>query len=171
MIPICSPQHGKDIIPFMRATFIAGVAIAAALLAQLPCETHAAERAAKADKGKQTQTGLASFYSRKLHGKRTASGDTFSNDELVAAHPRYPFGTKARVTNLENGESVVVRITDRGASRANRREGVIIDVSQAAAAELRMKKDGRVRVRVEVLEWGDDDRNKLPDVSKKGGRK
>ena len=171
MIPIWCSTRWRHIIPAIRATFIAGVVTAAALLTQLPCESHAAERAAKSDKGRQTQTGLASFYSRKLHGRQTASGDTFRNDELVAAHPRYPFGTKARVTNLENGESVVVRITDRGASRANRREGVIIDLSQAAAARLRMKKDGRVRVRVEVLEWGEDDRNKLPDVPKKARKK
>jgi rare lipoprotein A len=139
------------------------------VLTQLPWETQAAERSAKSEKG--TQTGLASFYSRRFHGKQTASGETFRNDELVAAHPRYPFGTKARVTNLENGATVVVRITDRGASKANRREGVIIDLSQAAAAQLKMKKDGRVRVRVEVLEWGDDDRNKLPDVPKKSSKK
>jgi rare lipoprotein A len=151
--------------------FIAHVATLAALLVHLPGEIHAAERSAKPDKGGQTQTGLASFYSRRFHGKQTASGETFRNDELVAAHPRYPFGTKARVTNLENGESVVVRVTDRGASKANRREGVIIDLSQAAAAQLKMKKDGRVRVRVEVLEWGEDDRNKLPDVTKKGSGK
>jgi rare lipoprotein A len=143
----------------------------AALLMHAPCVTQAAERSAKSHKREQTQTGLASFYSRRLHGRQTASGETFRNDELVAAHPRYPFGTKARVTNLENGASVVVRITDRGASKANRREGVIIDLSQAAAAQLKMKKHGRVRVRVEVLEWGDDDRNPLPDVAKKGSTK
>jgi len=157
---MCRSEVGTYIIPFMRRTFIAAGVVAAALLTQVPREADAADRAAKADKGKQTQTGLASFYARSLHGKKTASGDTFRNDELVAAHPRYPFGTKARVTNLENGESVVVRITDRGASRANRREGVIIDLSQAAAAQLRMKKDGRVRVRVEVLEWGEEDTRK-----------
>jgi rare lipoprotein A len=121
-------------------------------------ESHAAEHSAKSDKGKTTATGLASFYARRLDGKQTASGDSFSNDELVAAHPRYPFGTRVRVTNLENDTSVVVRIVDRGASKANRREGVIIDLSQAAAARLKMKKDGRVRVRVEVLEWGNGER-------------
>jgi len=75
---------------------------------------------------------------------------------MVAAHRTYPLGTLVRVTNLENGESVHVRIADRGASAKNRRKGVIIDVSQAAAMRLKMKKDGRVKVRVDVLEWGED---------------
>jgi rare lipoprotein A len=130
-----------------------------------------AERKTTATKAKQNETGLASFYSRRFEGKETASGDKFRNDELVAAHPSHPFGTRVRVTNLENDSSVVVRITDRGASRANRREGVIIDLSQAAATRLKMKKDGRVRVRVEVLEWGKDDHKALPDVPKKAPQK
>jgi rare lipoprotein A len=133
--------------------------LAFALLLAVGSDGHAAEHAAKSGKGKDTATGLASFYAKRLDGKETASGDTFRNDELVAAHPSYPFGTRVRVTNLENGESVVVRITDRGASKANQREGVIIDLSQAAAARLKMKKkDGRTRVRVQVLEWGDGER-------------
>jgi rare lipoprotein A len=123
-----------------------------------PFATDAAERSAKSAKVKTTTTGLASFYARRFDGKETASGQDFSNDELVAAHPTYPFGTRVRVTNLENDRSVVVRIVDRGASKANRRQGVIIDLSQAAAARLKMKKDGRVRVRVQVLEWGDGER-------------
>lgn len=109
-------------------------------------------------KAKATQTGLASYYSRRFDGKKTAGGETFSNDELVAAHRTHPLGTRVRVTNLENDESVVVRISDRGASAENRREGVIIDVSQAAATRLKMIKDGRVKVRVDVLDWGEDDR-------------
>lgn len=113
-------------------------------------------------KAKSTQTGLASYYSRRFDGKKTAGGERFSNDEMVAAHRTLPLGTLVRVHNLENGESVDVRITDRGASRANRREGVIIDVSQAAATKLKMKKDGRVKVRVEVLEWGDDTKAPKP---------
>ena len=80
---------------------------------------------------------------------------------MVAAHASYPLGTLVRVTNLENHESTEVRITDRGASKKNRREGVIIDVSQAAATRLKMKKDGRVRVRLDVLEWGEDAKKPL----------
>jgi rare lipoprotein A len=104
----------------------------------------------------ESRTGLASYYSRRFEGKKTAGGETFRNAEMVAAHRTYPLGTLVRVTNLENGESVHVRIADRGASAKNRRKGVIIDVSQAAAMRLKMKKDGRVKVRVDVLEWGED---------------
>jgi rare lipoprotein A len=129
-----------------------------------PSPAYAGEKPSKA---KKSQTGLASYYSRRLEGKETASGETFRNDELVAAHRTYPLGTRARVTNLENGRSVVVRITDRGASAENRREGVIIDVSQSAAARLKMKKDGRVRVRVQVLEWGEDDHPPMADAGRK----
>ena len=128
-------------------------------------EAPAASASAPATQAK-AETGLASYYSRRFDGKETASGDTFRNDELVAAHPTHPLGTVVRVTNLENQTSVVVRITDRGASASNRREGVVIDLSQAAATRLKMKKDGRVRVRVDVLEWGADDHKPLPNAKK-----
>lgn len=109
----------------------------------------------------ESKTGLASYYSRRFEGKKTAGGETFRNDEMVAAHRAYPLGTLVRVTNLENDEAVHVRITDRGASAQNRREGVIIDVSQAAATRLKMKQKGRVKVRVDVLEWGEDAKKPL----------
>lgn len=123
-------------------------------------EANAATASAPS-KALATQTGLASFYSRRLDGRRTAGGDTFDNKELVGAHRTYPLGTRARVTNLKNNASVEVVINDRGPSKQNRREGVIIDVSQAAATHLKMKKDGRVKVRVEVLEWGEGDTKPL----------
>jgi rare lipoprotein A len=143
-----------------QAVHVLAAAAALLLLSNAaPCasEAYAAD---KASGKKAVQKGLASYYSRHFDGKQTASGDTFDNDELVAAHRTLPLGSKVRVTNLENGRSVVVRITDRGASAENRREGVIIDVSQAAAKRLQMKKDGRVRAKVEVLEWGDDSRKR-----------
>lgn len=115
-----------------------------------------AAAAGKEERAQKAQTGLASFYGRAFDGKTTASGETFDSDELTAAHPSYPLGTRVRVTNLEKGRSVVVRVTDRGPTKPNRREGVIIDLSRAAATKLEMRKDGRVRVRVEVLEWGDE---------------
>jgi rare lipoprotein A len=107
---------------------------------------------------KETKIGLASFYSKSFEGEETASGETFTNAELVAAHPTYPLGTLARVTNLENNSTVEVRINDRGPTRVNRKKGVIIDLSQSAAKKLGMMKDGKVQVRVEVLEWGSDER-------------
>jgi peptidoglycan lytic transglycosylase len=95
------------------------------------------------------QEGLASFYGRPFEGKKTASGERFDKDELTAAHPSYPGGTVLRVTNLENSRSVRVRVTDRGPV-----EGVIIDLSRAAARRLRFTDEGRARVRVEVLRPG-----------------
>ena len=99
----------------------------------------------------EVQEGTASYYSRALNGRRTASGVPFDNDAMVAAHPIYSFGTIVRVTNLENNKSVTVRIVDRGPARGARRKGVIIDVSRAAAKALGFIQDGRTRVRLEVL--------------------
>ncbi len=103
---------------------------------------------------KETQSGLASFISEAFQGRKTASGEIFDKNELVAAHPSYPMGTVMRVTNLENQRVVEVRINDR-ASTANRESGLIIDLSPIAAEKLGFVKDGKVRVRTEVLEWGD----------------
>ena len=103
----------------------------------------------------ETKTGLASFYGQVFQGQETASGETFNKDELVAAHPSYPIGTKVRVTNLTNNQSVEVRVNDHGPNKENQAEGVIIDLSKEAAARLEMIKDGRAKVKTEVLEWGD----------------
>lgn len=102
---------------------------------------------------KETQSGLASFIGEAFHGKQTASGEIFDKNELVAAHPSYPIGTVVRVTNLENERVVEVRINDR-ANPENREEDLIIDLSPVAAEKLGFVKDGKVRVRTEVLEWG-----------------
>lgn len=104
----------------------------------------------------ESREGLASFYGKGDHGDETASGTTFDMHTLVAAHPTYPFGTRVRVTNLENDRQVTVRIVDRGPADDVQREGVIIDISRRAARDLGFLKDGRVRVRVEVLEWGQE---------------
>jgi rare lipoprotein A len=73
---------------------------------------------------------------------------------MVAAHPTYPFGTIVRVTNLNNGRSVRVRIVDRGPAPGPRAEGVIIDLSQGAAAALDFVREGRTPVRLDVLRLG-----------------
>jgi rare lipoprotein A len=103
----------------------------------------------------EVREGLASFYGEPFHGKTTASGVRFDMTAMVAAHPSYPFGTRVRVTNLANGRAVQVRIVDRGPAAAPRAAGVIIDVSRRAAESLRFVADGRTRVRLEVLRWGD----------------
>jgi rare lipoprotein A len=73
---------------------------------------------------------------------------------MVAAHPSYPFGTLVRVTNLANGRSTNVRIVDRGPARKARAAGIVIDVSRRAAEALKFIRQGRARVRLEVLAWG-----------------
>jgi rare lipoprotein A len=107
----------------------------------------------------ETRTGLASYYHPSLDGLETASGIPYDDDALMAAHPTYPLGTVARVTNLENGTSVEVDITDRGPTAENVAEGVIIDLSGAAAKTLGMLEAGRVRVKVEVIYWGTNERS------------
>jgi rare lipoprotein A len=92
-------------------------------------------------------TGIASYYAHQHDGRRTASGERFDMQELTAAHRTLPFGTRVRVTNLDNGRSVVVRINDRGPFIKKR----ILDVSYAAAQELRMIHRGTARVRLDVL--------------------
>jgi rare lipoprotein A len=103
----------------------------------------------------EVREGLASFYGEQFHGRTTASGVRFDMKAMVAAHPSYPFGTRVRVTNLANGRAVQVRIVDRGPGAAPRAAGVIIDVSRRAAESLRFVGDGRTRVRIEVLSWGE----------------
>jgi rare lipoprotein A len=103
----------------------------------------------------RTQLGDATYYANSFHGELTASGRKLDNRKAVAAHRSFPFGTVARVTNLENGRTVTVVIVDRGPYGRNRREGAIIDLSRAAAVKLRMIRDGQVHVKVEVLAWGD----------------
>lgn len=98
--------------------------------------------------------GFATYYARRFDGRVTASGVRFDTDAMVAAHPSYPFGTVVRVTNLRNGRSVRVRIVDRGPARGPRREGVIIDLSRAAAESLGFIRAGRTRVRLDVLSSG-----------------
>jgi rare lipoprotein A len=104
----------------------------------------------------ETAEGLASYYARMLDGRLTASGIKLDLTEMIAAHPTYPFGTTVRVTNVENQHSVEVRIIDRGPASGPRKEGVIIDLSRAAAARLGLFDDGRVPVILEVLRWGED---------------
>jgi rare lipoprotein A len=102
----------------------------------------------------QVREGLASYYGRGFDGRPAASGVRFDAGAMVAAHPTYPFGTMVRVRNLKNGRSLDVRIVDRGPTRGPRGDGVIIDLSRAAAEGLGFIRAGRARVRVEVLRWG-----------------
>ncbi len=93
------------------------------------------------------QYGLASFYADKFNGRRTASGEIFSNDRLTAAHLTLPFGSMVKVTNLENHRSIVVRINDRGPYV----EGRIIDLTRTAATMLGFVQQGTARVKIELV--------------------
>jgi rare lipoprotein A len=93
------------------------------------------------------ETGLASWYGAKHHGKRTANGEFFNQNKFTAAHPSLPLGSIVKVTNLANGKSVDLRVNDRGPYGRGR----IIDVSRAAATVLGMGASGVVRVRVELI--------------------
>jgi peptidoglycan lytic transglycosylase len=102
----------------------------------------------------EVRQGLASYYGPGFEGKRTASGIPFDKTAMVAAHPTYPFGTVVRVTNLANNRRVELRVVDRGPAKGPRAQGVLIDVSSGAAANLGFIRQGRTKVRLEVLRWG-----------------
>ncbi len=91
--------------------------------------------------------GLAAYYSNRLDGRKTASGQVFDQTKLTAAHPTLPFGTLVKVTNTKNNRSVVVRINDRGPTHAGR----VIDLSRAAASKLGMLRSGLAPVKLEVV--------------------
>jgi len=94
-----------------------------------------------------SETGVASYYSSTLNGALTASGETYSSGLMTAAHKTLPFQTIVRVTNVNTGRAVIVRINDRGPFV----DGRIIDLSERAARDLSMINAGTARVRVEVL--------------------
>lgn len=99
----------------------------------------------------QIQKGTASYYADKFEGKQTASGEKYKHKKLTAAHKSLPFGTIVKVTNLENEESVEVRINDRGPFV----EGRIIDLSRSAAEKLKFTSQGLAEVQIEVIDAGD----------------
>lgn len=93
------------------------------------------------------QTGIASWYGTNFHGRLTANGEIFDRTEISGAHPTLPMPVNVRVTNLENGRSIVVRLNDRGPFVRGR----IIDVSERAASLLGFKDQGLARVRVSFI--------------------
>ncbi len=88
--------------------------------------------------------GKASYYASKFHGRRTANGEVFSNKKMTAAHLKLPFGTLVKVTNLDNGRTVIVKVNDRGPHT----KAFILDVSQAAAKELGFYTKGVAKVEI-----------------------
>ena len=91
--------------------------------------------------------GKVSYYGDEVAGRKTSSGERFDPRAFTMAHRTLPFGTRVRVTNLQNNKSVIVRVNDRGPGIADR----VADVSESAARELRMLHSGVVEARLEVL--------------------
>lgn len=118
-----------------------------AFLQPSPAQQKAAKPASSA--AAKEETGTAVYYSDKLVGRPLTSGEKYDRNALTAAHRTLPLGTKVKVTNLKNNKNVVVRINDRG-PHGSKTE--IIDISGKAAEELDMIKDGRVKVKLEVVE-------------------
>jgi rare lipoprotein A len=135
----------------MLGKHTAGFVLSAALLMMLGTSLPA--------QSNFTQTGVASFYGKKFHGRTTANGERYSMWAMTAAHKSIPFDSRVRVTNLKNNKSVVVRINDHGPHV----KGRIIDLSRGAAAKIDMIKSGTARVKVEVLSSSgkrDDEKSK-----------
>jgi rare lipoprotein A len=117
------------------------------------------------------ETGIASWYGPKFHGKRTANGEIFNQYEVTAAHRTLPLPSMVRVTNLDNGRSIVVRVNDRGPFK----NGRIIDLSTRSAQLLGFHKQGTAKVMVEILEpesrrlasiaQGRDESNAAPEAA------
>ena len=112
----------------------------------VPGDAIASSAKARMKKARR-ESGFASFYGPEFNHRRTASGERFDPKRLTAAHRTLPFGTRVRVTNLENGRRVVVRINDRGPFK----KGRVLDLSPAAARRLGFTAQGITRVRLDVL--------------------
>ena len=121
----------------------------------LPASMRDSLSARSVQKVLQSVRGEATYYADKFDGRETASGTIFRQNDMVAAHRGFPFGTLLRVTNTRNDRSVEVRVVDRGpwGARAAARN-TIIDLSRRAARQLGYVSQGRAQVRIDVLEWG-----------------
>lgn len=120
----------------IRLTMLAAAALCAG------SASHA--RAPGVDAELATTMGTASYYADRFTGKRTASGEAYDPEDFTAAHRTLPFGTRVRVTDLENGHSVIVRVNDRGPWGNDR----LIDISRAAARELGLIRRGHGQVQL-----------------------
>lgn len=94
------------------------------------------------------KTSYASYYHDKFNGRKTASGEIFSNSKFTAANRTLPFGTNVRVTNLNNGKQVIVKINDRGPFHASR----ALDISKAAFDEIGDIRRGTIPVEYEIVD-------------------
>ena len=106
----------------------------------------------KSTKHRKVIKGISSFYAEDFHGKLTANGEVYDMYGLTAAHKTMPLNTICRVTNLANDKSLILRINDRGPYI----KGRILDCSYGAAKKLDFINQGTTKVKIEVIEWGDN---------------
>lgn len=141
----------------MRLLLIPALVVAAIGCTSSPRFTSTKSQPFSADGDiSMVEEGIASYYGDEFDGRPTSNGEIFDKDQYTAAHRTLPFNTKVKVTNLANGRTVVVRINDRGPFVTDR----IIDLSLAAAREIRLVGPGTVKVRLEVLVLGPGKQNK-----------
>lgn len=114
--------------------------------------SSAKNKSGKKIKHKKVMTGVSSYYGKAFHGKLTANGEIFDMYGVTAAHKTLPLNTVVRVTNLDNDKSLIIRINDRGPYI----DGRILDCSYGAAKKLGFIQAGTAKVKIDVIEWGDD---------------
>jgi rare lipoprotein A len=142
-LPACLDERPEN-PPARLTTVLATVAALAALLVAAPTGQGPAFPDTVPE---WVQQGPVSWYGPGFHGRRTANGEIFDTHDLTMAHRSLDFGSQVRVTNLENGRTVVVRVNDRGPYVGGR----VADLSHAAARELGFVDDGVVKARIELL--------------------
>jgi len=125
----------------------AGSVILSAFSHYALAQQHRKDRSFWTENGKKVIYGIASYYANKFHGRKTASGEIFSQKKFTCACNVLPLGTWVRVTNLRNGRSVVVKTNDRLHPKVKR----VVDLTRAAAEKLGFISRGLTRVKVEVL--------------------
>ncbi len=155
LIPFLSNSFNKSICFLLLTFYLSSCASSPRFTKERYAEpkVNPSKIPAKSSSGKATvYTGIASYYAHDFHGKKTANGEIFDMHQLTAAHRSFPFNTKVRVTNLDNGKSCIVRVNDRGPFKLIR----IIDLSRGAAEALDMIKTGTASVQLEVVEWGSE---------------
>jgi len=133
-------------ISLVVGTFVAVAATGCHVASRV--ETQPVETQPVETQPKYVQEGEASWYGPGFQGRKTASGETFDQNDLTAAHRKLPLGSEATITNLENGKQVDVKINDRGPYAQGRK----IDLSKAAARKLDILGDGTAPVRIEATE-------------------
>ena len=131
-------------IIYIKNEMIKAVDSGADLYVAKPNQTSTKEKTSNSG---SSQSGIASYYGKGLHGSRTASGERHNRNEMVAAHKSLPFGTKVKVTNLNNGKEVIVKINDRGPFT----KGCVIDLSYGAFSKIENPGKGITKVKLEVL--------------------